>query len=675
MELDQLDQLEQLCQDQVDGLLDALRLAQEIPEPIHAGPMHEAPVQQEHPFLHRVQSIFTDPNIQALLLNWMDLYTHWNWDQLLSIFQNREAVGPVDAVDPVAGIDRADAVERVGESQRRAHIRFPLKKQMVMAKGKIQSGKTKFMLIMNMLLASLGYNPVFVLRNLSSDIKQLYENFESEKQDMDAKHLPFPFGLQCLGKKEKSNAQYVIYVALSNPTQLKKIKSFPHFCLSIDEIDALDSCDKTAKVKILSELKSQSIVTLGVSATIMDALIKNDNVHANHIVQLPIPDDYKGLSNLVFVPITGSYTGVVGKPILRAENEDLAQYIDTFSKKNGWMLEDVLYPNMSLVTVARCVDVNRTVQETVRQRFPSIASILFTGEEMRMVVHGVSYLPKVFKNVSQSCIVLPGLSMAPEGFVSSSDKPSIRQCIQWFKNQGAAQFPRIMIFASDNVAGRGISFTSSDHAWHLTEQFFLTSASCDEPELIQKIRLCGRYRDTMPLTLYTTSDVWEDLNKADRRLEEVMDRVTSAPTTSKDTIDTLTMNKAKFTKRDMTKNFGTPIEKTDMWADDEDHDGYDVPVDVSDTDKIRSTIHRHFASLKSGKSTKTSTFLSLLDPSGEYTREDLLALLGEAKFDNPTSILLSFLKKKDYGGVGGGIFTLSGSKYRIMDEFVVCWRM
>lgn len=649
-----LDAFEQM---QMDGLLDALRQAQEMPEPIHAGVMHPVPIQEEHRFLHRVQTIFTDPNVQALLMNWMDLYSNWGWDQILSIFENQEQ--EVDFFGGEAG--------GVGGG---VYRHMSLKKQTLLAKGKIQSGKTKFMLIMNMLFSSLGYNPVFVLRNLTSDIKQLFENFESEKQDMNAKNLPFPFGLQCLGKKEKSDAQYVIYVALSNTTQLKKIKSFPRYTMTIDEIDALDSCDKTAKVKVLSDLKRNSTVTMGVSATIMDALIKNDGVHANHIIQLPTPEDYKGLDQLSFVRITGEYTGVVGKRILRAENDNLVKYVDAFSKKNALLVEDVQYPNVSLITVARCVDVNRKLQETVCASFPSISSILFTGEEMRMVVNGVLYTPKVFKNGSQICIVLPGLCVVPVGFLSSSEKPSIRQCLQWFKNKGVVQFPRIMIFASDNVAGRGISFTSSDHQWHLTEQFFLTSSGCDEPELIQKIRLCGRYRDTVPLTLYTTSDVWEDLNKAHRRLEEVMERVTLAGTTSKDTIEHMTLYKGKFTKRDMTKNFGTPIEKTELLSEEEDQSGYNVPE--LDMDAIRFNINRH---LESGRTDGVVLFLSLLDPRQEYTKEDLLSLLAEANFVDPNAMLVSYLKRSGFGGVGGPIFNLSDSKYKIKDELSICWRM
>jgi hypothetical protein len=327
---------------------------------------------------------------------------------------------------------------------------------------------------------------------------------------------------------------------------------------------------------------------------------------------------------------------------------------------------------MSLITVARCVEPNRQLQETIRQRYPSIATVLFTGEDIRMAVDGVMYVPRVYQKQRDTCLVLIGLDAVPEGFRHVQQKPSVRSCLQWFKHKGAERFPRIMVLAGD-IAGRGISFTSLDHEWHLTEQFFLPSKRCDEPELIQKIRLCGRYRDDLPLILYTTDEVWSDIKKADARLEEVMDRIISVKNvteTTKDAIYGMSLYKEKFTSRDMTKNYGTPITKSDVLAADEQNDGQ-YRAQETDMDRVKRTIQRH---LIAHKDTNVSVFLALLDPRVSYTKEALLDLLRRATYQQPENILRSFMKKSVYGGVGGNMFLKKGEMYTILEELACCWR-
>jgi len=407
----------------------------------------------------------------------------------------------------------------------------------------------------------------------------------------------------------------------------------------------------------------------------MDALIKND-IDCHQCIQLPLPSDYKGVSAIRHQAIDGEYSGTVTKAILRTENGDLMDYIESFAERSPLEWEGVSYPHMSLVTVARCVEPNRQLQEAIRQRFPTIATVLFTGEDIRMTVDGVMYLPRVYQKAKERILVLLGIDVIPEGFRHVHQKPSVRSCIQWFKSRGTERFPRIMILAGD-IAGRGISFTSLDYEWHLTDQFFLPSKGCDEPELIQKIRLCGRYRDGLPLTLYTTHEVWSDLKKADDRLEEVMDRLLdkkdnkgNKKESTKDAIYNMSLYKEKFTSRDMTKNYGTPITKSDLMAKDERNDGQYV-VEETDMDRIKRTIQRH---LTSKKDTNVAIFLSSLDPSVAYSKDALIELLGKANYQQPESILRSFMKKAEYGGVGGNMFTKKGELYHICEELTLCWR-
>ena len=129
-------------------------------------------------------------------------------------------------------------------------------------------------MILNFLISSLGKQPAFVLRNINEDAKQLDNNFKQFEQESRDAGLGFPFGLQFLGRRDRSRAQFVVYVALANPRQLKKIRSLRgDLCLVIDEIDTVDSVNTAQKVQILTDLKQLTSLVIGVSATIMDALI------------------------------------------------------------------------------------------------------------------------------------------------------------------------------------------------------------------------------------------------------------------------------------------------------------------------------------------------------------------------------------------------------------------
>jgi len=67
----------------------------EMPDPIDELPV--LPQQEQSnsqavddrlkPFQERIASLFNE-DIHALVMGWIQTYSHWNWDQLLSIFQS-----------------------------------------------------------------------------------------------------------------------------------------------------------------------------------------------------------------------------------------------------------------------------------------------------------------------------------------------------------------------------------------------------------------------------------------------------------------------------------------------------------------------------------------------------------------------------------------------------------
>jgi hypothetical protein len=437
-----------------------------------------------------------------------------------------------------------------------------------------------------------------------------------------------------------------------------------HVALIIDEVDAVDSLD-AAKVAVLKQLQEKAGFVMGVSATILDALCKND-VSSSQMFTLPAPTNgYKGLDAIRFVSIQGEYSGTDKKPIFRDENQDLAKWLEDYERHVPFVMEGKQYPHMGLVTVSRSIEGMKSIQEAIRGL--KIATLLHTGEELRFCIDGEYKVPLLYKKGTEERVFWKGTIEA--GWVVQRAKPSLRSCIQYLKHYGAELFPRILIISGD-LAGRGLSFTSEDHEWHLTEQFFLCSDSCDEPELLQKIRLIGRYKDELPLTLYTTEAIWSDLQKADLHVEEVWSRTESSALSSQKALEQMSLHQSKFTKRHMTKHYGNPVEKSSVWDEQEWFAG-EREGEEDDMDAVALKIESH---LQRGGNTCIASFLASLSPDQDYSREDLMDLLTRANYQNPTSFFPT-LFKSGFGGVGGRMFNKVGNRYSIVEELTRCWRM
>jgi hypothetical protein len=611
------------------------------------------------------------PEIHPLLHHWMET-TNWNWDLIFQMFQFNEEPGAQqeedegkDGKEPGSTQVEDEGKEKQKKQNKQNKLRsianLLLKKQTVLTKGKIQSGKSRFMLIMGLLLSSLGMTTVFVLRAYNEDRKQLHDNFLSMKLDSESKGIYFPFGMEYGNKKCK--ARFRCLAVLSNASQLKRVLLLSHIALIIDEVDAVDSLD-AAKVVVLKQLQEKAGFVMGVSATILDALCKND-VSSSQMFTLPAPlTGYKGLNAIQFVAIQGEYSGTDKKPIFREENADLNKWLHEYERHVPFVVDGKQYPHMGLVTVSRSIEGMKSIQEQIREL--DIVTLLHTGEELRFCMDGEFKVPLLYKKDGVERVFWKGTVEA--GWTVQRAKPSLRSCIQYLKQYGVEQFPRILIISGD-LAGRGLSFTSEDHEWHLTEQFFVCSDSCDEPELLQKIRLIGRYQDELPLTLYTTEAIWSDLQKADLHVEEIWSRTQSSALSSQKAMEQMSLHQSKFTKRHMTKHYGNPVEKSSVWDEEEWFSGEREGED--DMDAVAHKIESH---LTRGN-TCIASFLASLSPDKDYSRVDIMDLLTRANYVNPTSFFPSLFKNTGYGGVGGKMFTKIGNRYSIVEELKKSWKM
>ena len=86
-------------------------------------------------------------------------------------------------------------------------------------------------------------------------------------------------------------------------------------------------------------------------------------------------------------------------------------------------------------------------------------------------------------------------------------------------------YPQVILFLCQNnishivtfsgiLANRGYSFVSSDHKFHLTHEYLLCSDSTTCNGEYQSLRILGVYADNIPLTLITTQQVIDNVEKS-----------------------------------------------------------------------------------------------------------------------------------------------------------------
>jgi hypothetical protein len=179
------------------------------------------------------------------------------------------------------------------------------------------------------------------------------------------------------------------------------------------------------------------------------------------------------------------------------------------------------YPMIALLKNERLITNQTRLMHNIRERYKKDYSIIvYNGKNVLLYaprlqgLNGVISLPSRNKKAR----------LKKDGvFVFS--RAMIQDVLQLLKNNGGAQrFPRILIISCD-IIGRGINIVSRDFVWHLTHMFYRPSASATIPMLMQSMRLAGRYKDNLPLTLHAPENILRDIVTGLQMQREIVDRV------------------------------------------------------------------------------------------------------------------------------------------------------
>lgn len=340
-------------------------------------------------------------------------------------------------------------------------------------------------------------------------------------------------------------------------TLLKKKNTQGRLVMMIDESDFTDSGVESKAQTELDYLKEKASVIYFISATPFTNLFRED-IFKDKVILLNKPEYYKDLSSVHFKKLPYSASACVNMgddPFLKDPN--LKGYLRDFVQTKPYTISinQQQHPVISICKIGTAVQPQNRVAKWLNDNYSSkLAVIVYNSDNISLSGGGI-HIPK-------KTIILSNYSSSTyKKEVHYFKNVHVGLIIEYLQSLGPEKIKRIIILTGC-MANRGITFGSTNYEeciknnivpWHVTEMYFIPSVSMDSGNLLQSAgRICGCYRDDIPLTLYT--NVPNDILKAYHVQEEILHRSkTENPEQSlfKETMKTIPISKAKFTRRRM----------------------------------------------------------------------------------------------------------------------------
>lgn len=286
---------------------------------------------------------------------------------------------------------------------------------------------------------------------------------------------------------------------------------------------------------------------------------------------------------------------------------------------------------------------------------------------------------------------------------------SMEKVLHWLAfNGGVEKFSHILIIAY-KTASESITYCSSygrtpedDANWHLTHGYFTFGPNTSSAAVEQSMsRMCGKHGDTIIPTVYCNALVKSKVllahdlhtsqvksictlakNKGDVRvvdhlgeMETFKNRIPTKPyAVIGDCIGRLNVVSnpdADIEKKILRESKSALKCFTALGTYEPEKRKKLIQVERAKNTAVNST-DRVIRFLDSKRNTKFSVFRQLIDPQQEYTKEEILDLLRQANYDQPSSYFHALTKEVNYGS--GRVFdkTPSGN-WTVRKEVVNLW--
>jgi len=386
--------------------------------------------------------------------------------------------------------------------------------------GAVQSGKTKFIISYSYRSYLDGISTVILVLPTNENEQQIRDRFDCKEYEKHMRGLgltPIDLPQPIHATSDPNELENLldgtepgIVILLCNPSKMKRLTDIIfetdrcHYNLVIDEIDSFykSKSDRKFHDPFFSLIDNAKSV-IGVTATIFDVVLptRSQFVTNKNMYLLDIPDDYKGFSNLEFVEI-----GDTTFENDRLSNDWIDEYYDDLSRQSPYKLDDgEIHPIICLHKVER-ININQTdLQIYFKNRIPNFVSIVYNGKGIYL------YNDKL---IEYETLMINGVVGKQQDGIFYFNHLSVNTVLGWLRTEENP--PSHIMIISGKMADRGISFVSSCYKWHLTHEMMILSETSTAGSLLQSLRICGRYKDSIPLCLITTQKIYDDCSKSNK---------------------------------------------------------------------------------------------------------------------------------------------------------------
>jgi hypothetical protein len=386
--------------------------------------------------------------------------------------------------------------------------------------GDVQSGKTRAMRHCMLKNKMTGKKSLLIVRNIKDDVRQFVVGTAIFNQDIQClgfsgKYQLIPCGLNGLNYWLNPQSNLDTLILLANGHQLYKfneaLKKRPvDFSIFIDEADMVvnsvrtDESDHNLRTQLDHTIKQAKRV-LCVTATSLGLFFKEGyQIRTSNILSLPHPPNYKGINSLHFSEI-----------VLEEKNKTIEVFTEHMLKIVKSNDTCVFKNAIDGIEDHPVIILNKTTNLNKDQL--GMFHLIMKSKNLRLkwtyIVynrHGIMIYHHSLKNNIKICNTKP---KSNKNGLLCFKNVGIQDGLQYlYDNGGVERFSHIII-AAGFLAARGINYTSRNFKWHLTGEFLVRPKSSFSEDLMQSLRLCGIYKDNIPLTLWTTKDIWRDINK------------------------------------------------------------------------------------------------------------------------------------------------------------------
>lgn len=604
------------------------------------------------------------------------------------------------------------------------------KKEHIIIKGYVQSGKTSFMLCsaLKYMFGPSSMSSIIILRDSIGDSAQITSRLrgmkETLKEYLHCQNISDEIDFTILGDKSSfedfddamSGINPKIFVILGNGTRLKRINKMmkdvesPRVAIFIDEADSNDT-GKNQRTNEMTILKESGSMVFYISATILDMGLREDD---NSVYMLEDVPHYMGIEKLIHRPLAE-----VAFPNNRKEDDpfendpNMKGFISMFEKlephRVGFL--DTYHPRHCLISCGSVLLPQQKLFRSISNL--DIAVLIYNGNGVELYHRSLDGEKIRIKNVNDRFINSDDCKWRP-GAHTFGKTISISNVLQWLKdNGGVNRFPRI-ITISGKLAGRGISFVSDDYGrylgeylrnsppnwvgWRLTSMYYIPSIVTSQPNIMQCAgRVCCVVRDNIPTYIYSNDEALMDLRKAYWTQEELVIRAKVLQCDDDinigEAMNQIKMSNAKLSKRPLTMNGSKRLKITNVLIRDEDDNGFKIEdtyekqnVFDPEWDIVRGSISgnnsdEEIINMSLEEWTRLTTemfivwarshsnisgFMASLDPDRVYNKKEMKELC----LHNNIKIRDVVFDNSNVSNKYGSIIRCSSGKYRLYPELV-----